>query len=107
MTTDPLSDLLDAAMSATRLRAGTALEPLAAYDRRHNADLLRTLATYLAHGCNATRSAEALYLHRSGLLYRLARIEALLGTSLIPFRVRVALELAVLSLASLETHVEE
>lgn len=75
------------------------LEPLLTYDSLHGGDLVHTLHVYLALGCNASRAAEALYLHRSGLLYRLGRIEELLGVRLDEFGSRVALELAVLSVA--------
>lgn len=75
-----------------------ALEPLSSYDKRHNGDLLQTLRVYLKSGCNASRSAELLYLHRSGLLYRLRRIEELLGIRLDTFEDRVALEIAVLAI---------
>ena len=90
-----LGRVVDKAMVAIRADAKDALAPLHAYDARHNGDLVRTLSVYLTHGCNASRAAEELYLHRSGLLYRLARIEALLGVSLASFRDRLALELAI------------
>jgi len=85
-------------VTAAASDAAVALEPLIAYDRNHSGDLVRTLHIYLALGCNASRAAEALYLHRSGLLYRLGRIEDLLGVDLTSFRERVALEIAVLGI---------
>ena len=93
-----LNRLLANAVAAAAPGAAAALEPLIAYDRNHSGDLVRTLRVYLASGCNASRTAEALYLHRSGLLYRLGRIEDLLGVNLSSFRERVALEIAVLGI---------
>ncbi len=70
------------------------LHPLREYDRLHGGDLVRTLRVYLTCGCNASRTAEYLYLHRSGLIYRLARIQDLLGLQLDSFEHRLVLELA-------------
>lgn len=94
---EALELILRASGEHVRSQAEQALAPLAAYDRDHGGDLQRTLATYLASGCNASRSAAELYLHRSGLLYRLSRIESLLGVSLDSFEVRTALSIAVLA----------
>jgi PucR C-terminal helix-turn-helix domain/GGDEF-like domain len=44
--------------------------------------LVATLETYLDNGCDTKLTAEALYLHRASLYYRLQRIEALTGASL-------------------------
>jgi hypothetical protein len=44
--------------------------------------LVATLETYLDNGCDTKLTAEALYLHRASLYYRLQRIEALTGTTL-------------------------
>jgi len=70
------------------------LHPLREYDRLHGGDLVRTLRVYLTCSCNASRTAEYLYLHRSGLIYRLARIQDLLGLQLDNFEHRLVLELA-------------
>ena len=51
-----------------------ALAALRAYDAAHGTELLETLRTYLACACSATATAEALFVHRSTLLYRLDRI---------------------------------
>lgn len=95
---DHLQSLLDGSLAGRAEEAADALSPLLEYDRRHGGDLMRTLASYLEHGCNATRCAQTLYLHRSGLLYRLGRIEDLLNVRLDRFDDRVALEVAVLAL---------
>jgi sugar diacid utilization regulator len=44
--------------------------------------LVSTLEAYLDNGCDTKLTAEALFLHRASLHYRLQRIEALTGTSL-------------------------
>src|SRR5205085_10471434 len=96
---NPLRDTLRLAIESSQSFAEAALAPLLEYDRIHGGDLLRTLGVYLACGSNASRSAEQLYLHRSGLLYRLRRIEDLLGTRLDVFEDRVALEIAILTIS--------
>ena len=58
------------------------IEPLRQYDREHNGDLLNTMSAYLRHGGNSVRTANALFIHRNSLRYRLSRIHAL--TSLDP-----------------------
>ena len=73
------------------------LHPLREYDRLHGGDLVRTLRVYLTCGGNASRTAEYLYLHRSGLKYRLGRIQDLLGLELGTFEHRLVLELATLA----------
>src|SRR6202000_584517 len=44
--------------------------------------LVSTLEAYLDNGCDTKLTAEALFLHRASLYYRLQRVEALAGTSL-------------------------
>jgi DNA-binding PucR family transcriptional regulator len=53
------------------------LGPLLDYDARRNADLVRSLATYLDCGGNYDQTAQALMIHRSTLRYRLHRIRDL------------------------------
>jgi hypothetical protein len=47
-----------------------------------NESLVQTLEAYLDNGCDTKLTAEALFLHRASLYYRLQRIEAITGTSL-------------------------
>jgi purine catabolism regulator len=96
-TGEALHLILASSAEVAREHAVCALSPLDEYDREHGGDLRRTLATYLASGCNASKTAGELYLHRSGLLYRLRRIETLLGLNLDNFEVRTALSIAVIS----------
>lgn len=95
-------DLIEQAVASDSLRADAEalLWPLTAYDHEHNGDLLRTLGVYLATGCNASRAAETLFLHRNGLLYRLNRIEQLLDVSLGDTEVTLGLDLALRALSA-------
>ena len=43
---------------------------------------MQTLEAYLDNGCDTKLTAEALFLHRASLYYRLQRIEAITATSL-------------------------
>lgn len=72
------------------------LRPLQQYDSEHHGDLVATLAAYLRHSGNATRTADALYLHRNSLRYRLARIQALTGMDPNDPDARLALQIGVL-----------
>jgi DNA-binding PucR family transcriptional regulator len=72
------------------------LKPLQRYDSEHHGDLVSTLAAYLRHGGNATRTADALYLHRNSLRYRLARIQALTGLDPDDPDARLALQIGIL-----------
>jgi len=69
-----------------------ALARLAAKDRR--GVLLQTLDAYLATNGSPTDAADRLHLHRNTVLYRLGRIEDLLGVDLRNAEVRLALHLA-------------
>ena len=57
--------------------------------------LLTTLRAYLAVNGSPTDAAERLHLHRNTVLYRLSRIEAVLGSDLRDADVRLTLHLAV------------
>lgn len=70
------------------------LAPLLAYDRTHNANLLRTLDSFLASGGSWTRCASVLHLHVNTLRYRIGRIEQLTGRDLSRFEDRVDFFLA-------------
>ena len=56
-----------------------ALAPLTTYDTEHNADLARTLMVYVRLGGSIAATAEALFLHRNSVVYRLQRIEEVSG----------------------------
>ncbi len=61
-----------------------------------DAELRETLRTYLAHECNATRTARVLFTHRNTVLGRLARAERLLPAPLEGRLLPVALALEIL-----------
>lgn len=70
------------------------LGALAAYDARQQTSLVETLAAYFAHHGNLSRTAEALFLHRNTLLYRMERIAAIIGHDLDDPEVRLMLQVA-------------
>lgn len=74
----------------------TLLASLHRYDQEHHGDLIKTLDAYLRHGGNSTRTANALYIHRNSLRYRLARIQALTGLDHDDPDMRLALQVALL-----------
>jgi len=86
--------LLYALQPLPELRAfrDEALERLRAKDR--GGVLLPTLAAYLATNGSPTDAADRLHLHRNTVLYRLGRIEDLLGVDLRDAEVRLGLHLA-------------
>jgi len=55
------------------------LGQLVEYDQRHNADLVRTLATFLDHNGNLQATARELNLHVNSVAYRMQRIRAIAG----------------------------
>ncbi len=62
--------------------ARSALEPLIEHDRTHRAELLKTLRTYLDEDRVQRRAAAQLFVHVNTIVYRIDRIERLLGRSL-------------------------
>ncbi|MDI3329462.1 MAG: helix-turn-helix domain-containing protein [Micrococcus sp.] len=74
--------LLQRVLEASGL-AGEVVEetvgPLAAYDARHQAQLLPTLRTYVAHRFNLTRTAAELHVQPNTVRYRLERIHEVCG----------------------------
>lgn len=79
--------------------ARASLGALLDHDARANdAHLVRTLVTYLSLDGSAQATADALFVHRNTVHYRLAKIEALTGASLASTRDRVQLWLALSAL---------
>lgn len=62
--------------------ARRALESLTEYDRGHGAELVSTLRAYLEEDRVQRRAAERCHVHVNTVVYRLRRIEELLGLSL-------------------------
>jgi PucR family transcriptional regulator, purine catabolism regulatory protein len=58
------------------------LGPLIEYDEAHATELVRSLDVFLEHNRSWQRSAEALFVHKQTLVYRMHRIEELTGRDL-------------------------
>lgn len=71
------------------------LEPLLAYDRKHNGSLVRTLEVYLRHERNMAAAARELFAHYNTLRYRLQLISTLTGGLDRHPTSRLALEVAI------------
>lgn len=48
-------------------------------DKKHNTEYVKTLGEYLRCGCSMVKAADALYIHRNTMVYRIEKIRALLG----------------------------
>ncbi len=68
--------------------------PLVNYDNQHRSSLVETLNAFFRHHANVSQTADALYIHRNTLLYRLERIQDLTGQDLDQADNRLALHLA-------------
>ncbi len=74
--------------------AGRLLDPLFDYDRRHQAELVRTLATFLDCAGSWNACAERLHVHVNTVRYRIRRVEDLTAKDLSSMPDRVDLFLA-------------
>ncbi len=70
------------------------LGPLLDAENRSNQALLETLEGFFRSNGNLSETARAMHLHRNSLLYRLGRIEELLGRSLEDAELRLSLQIA-------------
>lgn len=70
------------------------LGPLLDVDNRSNQALLETLEGFFRCNGNLSETARTMHLHRNSLLYRLGRIEELLGRSLEDAELRLSLQIA-------------
>lgn len=68
--------------------------PLVQYDKEHGSSLVETIIAYFDHHANVSQAADALFIHRNTLLYRLERIQELTGHDLNHSDSRLALQLA-------------
>lgn len=59
-----------------------ALMTLRQWDETHHSTLYETLRLYLTSCCNASRTAQSLHIHRTSLIKRLGKIEALTALNL-------------------------
>jgi hypothetical protein len=96
--------LLDKSKKTERLwrssKYGRMLLELAGSDIEKNANNLEVLYMYLINERRATETASALHMHRNNVVYRISRIEELLGISLEDTKTRVNLTLSLLMLRS-------
>jgi PucR family transcriptional regulator, purine catabolism regulatory protein len=67
---------------------------LVEYDRAQGTDLVETLNAYFAHKGNLSQTAEALFVHRNTLLYRMERIREISGLDLDNPETRLSIQLA-------------
>lgn len=70
------------------------MEPLLKYSEDKNIDLCHTLYVFLQNNGNVKITAEDLFIHRSSLLYRLEKIESLIGEDINNAEVRLNLMMA-------------
>src|SRR6266487_2751207 len=70
------------------------LGPLLAHDARNDGTLVETLEGFFRCNGNLSETARAMHLHRNSLLYRLDRIEAILGRPLEDSELRLSLPIA-------------
>jgi PucR family transcriptional regulator, purine catabolism regulatory protein len=70
------------------------LGPLLTHDARSDGTLIETLEGYFRCNGNLSETARAMHLHRNSLLYRLGRIEEILGRSLEDSELRLSLQIA-------------
>ena len=77
---------------------GELVRPLVEQDLARRSDLVRTLRAYFAAGGNAREAADRMFLHRTSMLYRLARIQGITGLDLKDPRAALALQLGLLAL---------
>lgn len=58
------------------------MQPLITYDEKNGGILIETLEKYFKNGMNIRKTAGEMYVHKNSIIYRLDKIESLLGTSL-------------------------
>jgi purine catabolism regulator len=58
------------------------MRPLIEHDRQNNSELVKTLECYFMSSQNLRKTAEALFVHKNSVIYRLGRIKTLLSKDL-------------------------
>ncbi|MBM4404933.1 MAG: PucR family transcriptional regulator [Chloroflexi bacterium] len=69
-------------LEAVKGRLDRVLESVRAYDAKTNSELEATLRAWVERGGSIAETADALFLHRNSVLYRIQRIEELSGIDL-------------------------
>lgn len=72
------------------------IQPLLDYDRENNADLVSVLRTYLNNNGSTHKTADALFVHRNTINYRLSKIQDLTGLDLSLIDSRLQLQTALM-----------
>ena len=72
------------------------LKTLMDYDEKNGSELITTLKFLLQHNCNLIKTADALYIHRNTLIYRLNIIKRTLNDNLDSALTRMSLFLSIL-----------
>ncbi len=67
---------------------------LVEYDRAQGTDLIETLSAYFSHKGNLSQTAEAMFVHRNTLLYRMERIREISGLDLDNPETRLSIQIA-------------
>lgn len=83
--------------------ANALIDPLAAYDKRHKTDLLKTLQLYFEVGENVKEAAERLSVHRHTIFYRLNQISQILKVDLKTPKDQLSVR-AALAIKQMDTH---
>jgi len=55
------------------------LRPLIEYDRNNNSDLMHCLETFFDCDCNVKKTSEVLFVHKNTILYKIKKMDGLLG----------------------------
>jgi PucR family transcriptional regulator, purine catabolism regulatory protein len=82
------------------------LGALTHYDKEQNSSLVATLEAFFAHHGNLSQTAEALFIHRNTLQYRMDRIAEIASIDLDNPETRLALQLAIKANRLLKARVE-
>ena len=77
-----------------RAVCSNAVLQLAALDREKNTDYIKTLQCYFDNNCQQTATANAMFIHRTTLTYRLEKILELTGVDLSDPDVRLYLQIS-------------
>ena len=69
-------------LEAVKGQLDRVLSAIRGYDAKTGSELEATLRAYVEHGGSIVQTADALFLHRNSVLYRIQRIEELSGITL-------------------------
>jgi hypothetical protein len=83
------------------------MEPLLTHDQNSGSEHLRSLETYINHGCSISAAADALFIHRNTLRYRLNLVTEMTGWSPDTFEGRLHFWIALRGLGRSSTTTSE